>query len=264
MDFSLENCIIKPENFSVARLQKFLHCNQLFTIVLLDLRLLEENINRLGKDMVIAGSLSGNEIALLDKFTSAKRYWEWIGGRFAAKFATGQLLDQVYSHYTASHWSAHVIDTDENSRPFLSAGTETSGIALPDISISHSGSMAAAMAAEKGLCGIDIQKRTPKVIKVSDRFCTGREMQILQKTFPGTAEEPLTKLWAAKEALRKASNKSSLPGFLELELIEINWNFPQKEPVDPGVFFFNGNKQVAVGQIREYALALTVSDDNVV
>ena len=142
---------------------------------------------------------------------------------------------------------------------------------MPDISISHSGSMAAAMAAHNGLCGVDIQKVTGKVFKVRDRYCTHNEKKILEAFFPvaGKAQAaPLTKLWAAKEALRKASSMSSLPGFLELELIEIT-AAPQQKESGPWGFIFNWKNSaglthkkctVAVTHIEDYALALTARE----
>ena len=78
----------------------------------------------------------------------------------------------------------------------------------------------------------------------------------------------LTKLWAAKEALRKASFLDSLPGFLELELIEIAGKKAYKE-TDLRQFVFKWNKpagsaheicSVAVTHIEDYALAFTVRD----
>ena len=79
---------------------------------------------------------------------------------------------------------------------------------------------------------------------------------------------PLTKLWAAKEALRKASSLGSLPGFLELELIEITADQLQKEAGLWG-FIFNWKNpagsayekcRVAVAHKEDYALALTAHE----
>ena len=86
------------------------------------------------------------------------------------------------------------------------------------------------MATGKGFCGVDIQKITPRVIKIQKRFCTPAEKLILQKSFPWQSEietAALTKLWAAKEALRKAAFAPPLPGFLEMELAEIIRATPQ-------------------------------------
>jgi len=275
MDFPIEKCMVAGQHFSAPPLQKLLQYPHLLTCVLLDLQLLEEKINNLGRKEVTACNLSSKELSLLGKLTSDKRKREWLGGRFAAKYAIAQLLEQVAPPRNIMHWSSNIIIADENGRPFLSTSKgNITHIPTPDISISHSDSMAAAMAVHKGYCGIDIQKVTPKVIKVSDRFCTHAEKQILQDFFPMEIEKqavPLTKLWAAKETLRKASNMSSLPGFLELELIEIT-TAPLDIKSGPWGFIFNWknaggltNKKcaVAVAQMEDYALALTARDDTV-
>ncbi len=274
MNFPLENCIVADLHFSAPQVQKLLQFPHLLTYVLLDLQLLEKEINKLGKERAIASNLSGEELDLLSKFASAKRKREWTGGRFAAKYATKRLLEQIESQKNVMDWSSHIISVAENGRPFLSVNKENTTRSLPDISISHSASMAAAMAVYKGYCGVDIQKVTPQVIKVSDRFCTHDEKQILQDFFPVESEKqaaPLTKLWAAKEALRKASSLGSLPGFLELELIEITADQLQKEAGLWG-FIFNWKNpagsvyekcRVAVTHKEDYALALTARSDTV-
>ena len=216
-------------------------------------------------------NLSREELDLLSSFTLAKRKREWLGGRFAAKYAATRLLNQIESPKNVLHWSKYIVTADENGRPLLSTSNEN--IAQPgDVSISHSASMAAAMAVHKGYCGIDIQKITPKVFKVNDRFCTHDEKQILEDFFslgPENQANYLTKLWAAKEALRKVSNKTSLPGFLELELNEIT-SGPLQKKSGPWVFIFTWKNpagltrkkyRVAISHIEDYALALTARDD---
>jgi phosphopantetheinyl transferase (holo-ACP synthase) len=271
MNLPIKNCIITEQSFSTPRVKELLQYPHLLTYVLLDLQKLEEEINQLGEERALTDNLSREEQDLLSSFTLAKRKREWIGGRFAAKFATSRLLEKAASQKECMHWSSHIITTDKNGRPSLSAGKENTTQPY-DISISHSASMAAAMAIHKGYCGIDVQKVTPKVMKVSDRFCTNAEKQIMQDSFPGEPElqaASLTKLWAAKEALRKASAVSSLPGFLELELIEITSD-PLQKKSGPWGFNFNWKSpvghthekyRVAVTHLEDYALALTARDD---
>ena len=273
MDFSIEKCIVADQYFSAGQVKELLQYPHLLTCTLLDLQSLEEEVSKLGEERVTAYSLSTEELDLLGKFALAKRKKEWLGGRLAAKYAAARLLEQVESQKNIIHWSSNTIIADKNGRPFLSANKENATQHC-DISISHSESMAVAMAVNKGYCGIDIQKISPKVINVIDRFCTHDEKQILQKILPVEPEKqagPLTKLWAAKEALRKASNMSSLPGFLELKLIEITTNQLHKKPGFGG-FVFNWKNPaglthkkctVAVSQIDDYALALTTEGDTV-
>lgn len=273
MDFPLKNCIVKNLYFSASQVQELLQYPHSLTWVLLDLQLLEKEANLLGEERATAFNLSRDELNLLDKFTLVKRKREWLGGRLAAKHAAAKLLEQVESQKNILPWSSFTIIADKNGRPFLSAaGDRTEHVPLPDISISHSASMAAAMAVHKGYCGIDIQKITSRVIKVSQRFSTRSENQVLKEFFPGEPEAAyLTKLWAAKESLRKVSCMSSLPGFLELELIEIAaaplpekpgfWGFifNWKNPADPA----HKKCRVAVTHVEDYVLALTARGDTV-
>jgi phosphopantetheinyl transferase (holo-ACP synthase) len=133
--------------------------------------------------------------------------------------------------------------------------------------------MAAAMAAGKGLCGIDIQKITPRLSKVQERFCRPAEKGLLQASLPPWQPEKerteLAKLWAAKEALRKASNIKTLPGFLELELVAIEEAFFQGESAS-WIYIFSWNRRgtpanykymVVITLVKDYALALTARDD---
>ena len=271
MDFPIENSIIADQIFSALQVQELLQYPHLLTFILLDLQLLEQEVNKQGEEKAMANNLSREELDLLNKFTLAKRKREWLGGRFAAKYATKSLLDQIESPKNILHWSKYIVTADENGRPLLSTSNEN--IAQPgDVSISHSASMAAAMAVHKGHCGIDIQKITPKVFKVNDRFCTHDEKQILEDFFslePENQANYLTKLWTAKEALRKVSNKTSLPGFLELELNEIT-SGPLQKKSGPWVFIFTWKNpaglthkkyRVAISHIEDYALALTARDD---
>ena len=271
MYFPIEKCMVTDQYFSAGQIKELLQYPHLLTCALLDLQSLEEEINKLEEEKAMAYSLSSEELNLLGKFASPKRKREWLGGRFAAKYAATRLLEQAKSQKNIMHWASNTIIADKNGRPFLSANKENATRPV-DISISHSDSLAAAMAVDTGCCGIDIQKISPRVVKIIDRFCTQNEMDILQNFFPVEPEKqavPLTKLWAAKETLRKASNMSSLPGFLKLELIEITAAPLDKKP-DSWGFLFNWKNPdglthkkctVAVTQIADYALALTARGD---
>ncbi len=273
MEFPLENCIVTDQQFSAPQVQELLHYPHGLTWVLLDLQLLDKEVNKPGEERAIINNLSREEMNRLNTFTQAKRKREWLGGRFAAKYTAVRLLERIESQKNVMHWSSYTIIADENGRPFLSTSKEEI-MQHCDISISHSGSLAAAMAVHKGYCGIDIQKVTQKIFKVSNRFCTHDEKQILQDFFvlePENQAAHLTKLWAAKEALRKASYLRFLPGFLELELIEITAD-PLQQKAGPWTFIFNWKNpdgfthktcRVAVTQVEGYALALTARDDTV-
>jgi len=272
MDFPFQDCLVPAENFSAPRVHGLLKYQHSMVYLLLDLKRFEAERHKLDEANFLARYLSGPEQVYLEKLTLEKRKREWLGGRFAAKHAAAGLLDQLGNY---GPYSGLSIVPDENGRPFLAAAQKNQ--TLPDISISHSGDLAAAMAVSKGLCGIDIQEVTDRVVKVRNRFCSSGEEHILQsffKTPHAGQSSALTKLWAAKEALRKAADMISLPGFLELELTGINAASPHTA-APPWQFIFlwkhidmNGDQLdekccVAVSHIADYALALTTRNDTV-
>jgi len=270
MDFPFQNCLISAENFSVQQVRQLLEYQDGIAYLLLDLRKFQEEMQQITEKDVVARYLSGLEQGYVNKFRSDKRKREWLGGRFAAKCAAAEILAQ---NGKTQSWSKLAVLPDENGRPFLSAGNGNG--ALPDVSISHSGTLAAALAVSSGLCGIDIQKVTDRIIKLRQRFCTASEGRILQSFFGASHEKQspsLTKLWAAKEAIRKVADTKSLPGFLELELKEIGGG-PLHEGSPPWRFTFIWKHHdmkdnpvtekcfVAVSHIADYALALTTRND---
>src|SRR5210317_1123401 len=140
MDFPIENCIIADQCFSIPQVQKMLQYPHLLTYVQIDLKLLEEELSKLGEKKVITSSLSKEEKDLLSTMALAKRRREWLGGRFAAKYVTAGLLEQIEFQKNDIHWSRYAITVDKNGRPYLSAGNKIAAhLTMPDISISHSG-----------------------------------------------------------------------------------------------------------------------------
>jgi phosphopantetheinyl transferase len=141
-----------------------------------------------------------------------KRSAEWLGGRLAAKWAAAGLLGE-----TAMDWRTLVIHNEEDGRPYVAA--EDARAVLPCISISHSGPMAAALAANLP-CGLDIQEPGDKILRVKERFASPEEVDILRDSLPHSFSQTqqLTMLWAAKEAVRKMVQIAPLLGLLEIRL----------------------------------------------
>ena len=156
--------------------------------------------------------LSADELDRWTGLSQEKRRAEWLGGRMAAKWAAAALLNE-----TAADWRNVVIRTEEDGRPYVV--TETHPVA-PCISISHSGHLAAALAANLP-CGLDIQQPGAEIHTVRKRFASPEEEDTLNASLPPvfTETERLTILWAAKEAIRKMVRASPLLGFLEIRLL---------------------------------------------
>ncbi len=162
--------------------------------------------------------LSAKEREQLTGYTLAKRKSEWLAGRISAKLATASL-----NHNTATTDFTQVeIGNLPGGRPYVNLHGLPCLHEKLDISISHSGTMAAALAADR-YCGIDVQFCNDTLIRVQDRFCSQPEEKILLNYFGESAwKRPLSSLWTAKEALRKAFSHQVVPGFLQLNLIRID------------------------------------------
>lgn len=164
------------------------------------------------------------ELELFSSFSFAKRQLEWLGGRMAAKrsaltlIATPPGLPLSYADYR--------IAAEASGRPYLCClrGAQAN---LPAISISHSHGMAGAMAVAGHSCGLDLQRITPKVISVRERFASSEERSIINAA-PGLHGQDeatlLTLLWSAKEALRKAISCHPILGFTEITLTHLEGN----------------------------------------
>lgn len=171
-------------------------------------------------DDSLIDTLSDHERQRFFSFKYPKRQLEWLGGRLAAKKAAKALLEAEGSPVPAL--SLLSVESTPTGRPSLR-------IARPkgreiDLSISHSGSMATALAVCSGTCGIDIQEISPVVIRVKSRFASAEEEAVL-RTLPdliNLAEEArLSLLWSAKESFRKAYVCHPLLGFQETILTEL-------------------------------------------
>jgi len=111
-----------------------------------------------------ASCLGPTELKRFAQFTYPKRKLEWLGGRMAAKFAVSTLAggrDRVETLL----WQKAEVTAEADGRPFLRIA-DASERKLPDISISHSHGLVAAMAAVEGRCGVDIQIVTDSITKV--------------------------------------------------------------------------------------------------
>lgn len=160
--------------------------------------------------------LHPNELVTLGDYRLAKRRSEFLAGRICAKMA-------LESFWTSGGLilplplSKIEIASDPGGRPIVFPyGFEE--WPRPEISITHGGEYAAALAADSP-CGIDIQPQKDNLRRVREKYCSLEELQLLAELFPDTT--PLTRLsllWTAKEAAKKALSYRQMPGFMELEL----------------------------------------------
>ncbi|MBA3015435.1 MAG: 4'-phosphopantetheinyl transferase superfamily protein [Desulfobulbaceae bacterium] len=202
-----------------------------------DLALAVIGLKGLGADLSREGQTVENrylnpcEQTRFNSFSFPKRKREWLGGRIAAKKAAIHLLPNIIPTESAYH--SLQVDNDPAGRPYLlnqecrvdsTSDNDIRHPTLPEISISHSGEVAAALAVTRSPCGLDVQRITAKAISVQERFASSAEQAVL-KTAPllqKTGEaEALTLLWAAKESLRKAIACHPLLSFNEVHLCHL-------------------------------------------
>lgn len=158
----------------------------------------------------------------LASFRFAKRQLEWLGGRIAAKNAAMALLHN--QPCPGQGYQGLRIDASLAGRPLLRRSNDPQAI-LPDISISHSGSYAGAVAVRGGLCGLDLQQISPQVVTVRERFASDAELNLISAHLDShDTATVLSLLWSAKEALRKALACQPLAGFSELSLQHLTGN----------------------------------------
>ena len=194
----------------------FFNCQDKISFSAVDLNPLQNQINDSGKLSHANQYLVKSELKTFFSYTFPKRQVEWLGGRIAAKNAANTLLPELNRN-----WLDITIQPDESGRPYLYSNLDTP---IPDISITHSGSQAAALAVIDSLCGLDLQKINATAHKVKKRFCSLSEEQLLKQHLGNTyhQNQQFTALWTAKEAVRKAIPLKPLMGFMEIELKEIN------------------------------------------
>ncbi|HIJ78366.1 MAG: 4'-phosphopantetheinyl transferase superfamily protein [Desulfobulbaceae bacterium] len=212
-----------------------------------------------GLEALAARFLGKAELIRLRGFSSEKRRLEWLGGRLAAKAAVAACLGE-------GEWAARTLEilAEPGGRPYVVGGRD----AMPDISVSHSGSLAVAMAADSP-CGIDVQEVRQTLIRVADRFADQQERELLAAYLGSAwpAARRLALLWSAKEAVRKMIALEPLLGFNEMALAEIRGAGTPGAPIAMQLFCRRGNDgpcRVEVLAVAEddYLLALTRLDFN--
>jgi len=191
-----------------------------FCMTLVDLTELEQLMEQKDAAHELWILLSPEENKLFSSFTYPKRKREWLGGRIAAKYAVLQLLQITPEPETIPVVS--ILPAADGS-PHIAAPLPIPG-EPPALSISHSDRYAVGIAAQTKACGIDIQKITEKTVRVANRFCEEKELQLLQDRVPLLSlTERLTLLWSAKEALKKAMLNDQPVIFHGVVLESLEW-----------------------------------------
>lgn len=210
-----ETCLLSPIHLD--------NCRQLFHCSAAQFALSFIDLTQLGTTFLThnpaATYLTNSEQERLMSFTFAKRHREWLGGRLSAKKAAINLLKRTSSRPIS--YQELSVESHATGRPSLFC-PKNANTTLPEISISHSGNYAGALAVFGHTCGLDIQQITPKVSTIRERFASPPELALLLAKGGSINEtKALTLLWSAKESLRKAINCDPLLGFTEITLLKL-------------------------------------------
>lgn len=160
--------------------------------------------------------LSEEEMHRHSSFKLEKRRNEWLSGRVCAKLAAAQMRHIS----TGSGYKEVIVVNAPGGRPSLQVQGQDKSRSF-DISISHSGKLAAAFLAND-FCGVDIQETNETLLRVKERYCSTNDeikLKIFFNSAPGATE--LNLLWSAKESIRKALSHCHVPDFLALNLSRI-------------------------------------------
>ncbi len=209
-------------------------------------------------------ALDSRELATFRNFKLAKRRAQWLTGRICAKQALIHYCRRYLPYLTPPGENQLHIGNTSAGRPKLFGEGLPPELHGLDISISHSGDCAMALASSTW-GGIDIQQRSDSLLRVRDRFCRQEEEIILQRHLPSLDSlGQLNLLWAAKEAIKKARSHQKMPGFLQLHLQDI------KKVADSGYIFhvrqeshLSAPLQVGAALQGVYALAICLPAEGI-
>jgi 4'-phosphopantetheinyl transferase len=160
-----------------------------------DARLLVIEIPSIVENLLDQFSEEDRELLEYKKYISEKRKLEYLGTRWGLKYLTGS-LEVIY---------------DFKGKPMLKNGNY-------QISISHSSRWVAVMAHPTRRIGVDIEKRSNKILSVFSRFLSEEEQQVLYN-----GETDLRKLqiaWSAKETIYKIVGQEAVDFASQLRVLD--------------------------------------------
>lgn len=155
-----------------------------------------------------AALLSADELSCWRNLNAGeRRRTEWLAGRMAAKQAVGRLIVRRYDVRLPMHQITIGIDKDGRLRARL---PNTSALAAPEISISHTRGLSVAVALDTAAgtrVGIDVER----VVRLEDRVVRMAFRESELGWFKGLIghqrDERILQFWCVKEAAAKATGR---------------------------------------------------------
>ena len=163
-------------------------------------------------DRRLAGLLSFLERRHARELRFAKRRYEWLAGRVAAKaaaiFHAGQDTELLPPHSITLLADAHGRPEPDSFWP--------SDVSRPSISHSHEYGVAMVSAVA---CGIDLQRIEERILGLEKRIINSEEQHVAADLLDWHRMIGLTLIWSVKEAVKKML-LADRPGLFEAVLIE--------------------------------------------
>lgn len=162
---------------------------------------------------------------LLPATADARRQAQWLAGRRLAHALFGELPTPLPP--------ATLVQNDATGRPWL-PGAPAEAV----VSLSHSGEWAAALLAQGGRAGVDIELVRDKAQRLARKFLAENEWDHARAVAANAAPEAhYTLLWSAKEALYKLAAQRGIIFREQLLLHEFS---PQASGEIPATLVLNG------------------------
>ncbi|MFH0785339.1 MAG: 4'-phosphopantetheinyl transferase superfamily protein [Pseudomonadota bacterium] len=205
--------------------------------------------------------LHPQEILKFASYRLAKRRAEFLTGRICAKLAIKSFLDSGNLNPPPPLDKIEIAN-DPFGRPIINLHDLTDWLP-PEISITHGGKYAAALATDSP-CGIDVQQQRDNLLRVREKYCSLSELQLLGKILPNlTTLSCLAMLWTAKEAAKKALSSLQMPGFLELELMQLANDSPNCYSLTMAVMVRDNSRMPQIVRVlatpfADYGLAICI------
>ena len=135
---------------------------------------------------------------LLPATADAKRQAQWLAGR--------RLAHSLFNEFSTPLPPETLVQNDATGRPWL-AGAPADTV----VSLSHSGEWAAAVLAQNGRAGVDIELIRDKAQRLAGKFLAENELNNARAaTANSEIETHYTLLWSAKEALYKLAARRGI------------------------------------------------------
>ena len=131
--------------------------------------------------------LSENEVGILDSYVNENRKKHWLAYRI--------LIDRLINNNQHNE-----IEYDDFGKPHLKYFNS-------EISVTHTDYYAAAIICKTTNVGIDIEKITPRILKIKHKFLNENELKFSEKE---NILEHLYIYWCSKEAIYKLYGKRNL------------------------------------------------------